>query len=160
MAPSTYRCPIEADAAWRRTSALLKSWWFDSRADFAQRRWRQEYGVRIQGAPADPLAIVGIAISAEYALNDLRRQNHQSHRLLFHDIKHPYEPWVSQRGIGVVDEMGISIVEARLLFEGGKAFVYGQMEGQTVEAEAMEVLGVTVKRLLYRRLRVKPPDSR
>jgi hypothetical protein len=140
LATETYRCSLEAEVAWRRTSALLRSWWFDSRADFALRRWRQEYGVRIQGTPADPLAIVGIAISAEYALNDLRDLNHKAHRLLMHDVKRPYEAWCLPNGMGVVDEMGISTGEAQVLFGAGKAFVYGRMEGEATEAEAIEAL--------------------
>lgn len=136
--PLRFRCSAEAERCWIRTARLLASWWFDSREDFAQRRWYEDYGVRVSGIISQPMSVVEAAVSAEQALEKLREVNVRAFLLCVHQIEHPEDRWHNERGTGVADRLGLT--DAAPLFEAGKEYVYAQLEDEPVMLAVMQVL--------------------
>lgn len=119
---------LEAELCWSRTAALLRSWWFDSREEFASRRWYEDYGVRVSGIGGDPLGIIQVAIAAEQTLECLRRLNKQAYLLACHQVEHPQDRWFNERGTGVAELMGLERKQAERLFNAAKQFVWCLLE--------------------------------
>ena len=133
-----FRCTLAAERGWSRMASLLRSWWFDSREDFANRRWYEEYGVRISGMISEPLAIIEMAVSAETALENLRLVNNRAYLLCVHQIEHPEDQWHNDRGTGVADLLGLE--SPGPLFEASKEYLWAQLEDEPVLIAVTQLL--------------------
>jgi len=145
-----YRCTVEAERSWNRASALLRSWMWDSREDFAQRRWYEDYGVRIQGVVSDPLAIIDKIRDIQLALEALRQVNVNAALLCWHNVEHPDpkamkadspDQWHNSRGTGFCDRLSLPYSDAETLFNAGKEYVFAQLEDEPLMMAVLQVLG-------------------
>lgn len=140
MIVTEYKASDLARICWGRASRILAAWWFGSKEEFAQRRWFEDYGTRIQNGSSDPMEAITEAVFAEKALEQLRAQNRRAYLIMVHVIEHPNDRWSNERGTGVADILGLDAKDAKQLYEAGVTYVYHLLGDGELEHEARRIL--------------------
>jgi hypothetical protein len=97
--------------------------------------------VKVDGIVSQPLAIVDFVVSADLAMDGLRKKNVQAYNLCCHDIEGVWDEekkrYVTRfwnvRGNGPADLMGLDRPTANRLFEGAKEYIWWLLEREDVE---------------------------
>ena len=132
--------PPEVEVTWRRVCRLLKVYYFAGLAGFAGGKWRHELGVRLDGTPNDPMDIVAEVVSADRAMDSLRKRHVKAYTLCMwdieqrcdlrkeHDCDSTCRRWYNPRGTGVAQLLGLSREVAHAFYESGKLYIWWLLE--------------------------------
>lgn len=146
--------PPEAEQTWRKVRSLLRIYYFAGLHGFASKKWREELGVRVDGTPGDPMNLLAEVISADRALDALRKRHVQAFTLVMADLesrcdqkrdaKHECDErcdrWFNERGTGVAQVLNLTPETTRNWYEAGKWFVWWLLDGEGSEPEEVTAL--------------------
>jgi len=122
-----YEASPAAQVTWERVRGLLSVYYAAGMQGFGRSSWRQSLGARVQ-CSIDALGLLHLVLSADAAMTALRKCDVKAYTLAMKDIEEPGRPYHDARGLGTADRLGLTIPEAKGLFERAKACVWSQLE--------------------------------
>lgn len=121
----------DALRTWSRVAALLPRYWAAGKKldGFDANNWQKELGVIVQGIPRNPSALLEFVLSADMAVEMLRKRHLKAYLLAVGTIEEPHRKWFRERGTGLAQCIGIGTMEeAKTLYAGALMHTHWLLE--------------------------------
>jgi hypothetical protein len=144
-----FRATADAERAWSACAAMMRLYREAGLEGFAAGKWREELGVVVQGVPSDPTGLLDYILSAVNGMEELRCQSKNAYLLLDNVIEygaphtengHYKSHWWNDRLTGIGDILNLDRVQARRLYEGGKAWMFYELEHAETPDDVFDAL--------------------
>lgn len=104
-----YVASFEAERVWGKVCAMLHLFWRAGLGVFADGRWTQELGVRIDGYNPGPTEILDDLMDIRMAMDALRRCDVVCYTIAARRIESPRKSWFNEWGTGIADQLNAGL---------------------------------------------------